>query len=131
MRESKVLKSMSKFIFPYIIIYGIYVTMYGNLTPGGGFQGGVIIATGIMLINFFKDVEFNLIKLSFYEKIIYLLILVFSTISYFTKGYSFTNFLSYNKTLFLVLLNFTIGLKVTLGLINIIETFLEEGDRFD
>ena len=131
MRESKVLKSMSKFIFPYIIIYGIYVTMYGNLTPGGGFQGGVIVATGIMLINFYKDVEFNLIKLSFYEKIVYLLILVFSTISYFTKGYSFTNFLTYNKTLFLVLLNFTIGLKVTLGLLNIIETFLEEGDRLD
>ncbi|MGM0379863.1 MAG: MnhB domain-containing protein [Bacillota bacterium] len=131
MRESKVLKSMSKFIFPYIIIYGIYVTMYGNLTPGGGFQGGVIVATGVMLINFYKDVEFNLIKLSFYEKIVYLLILVFSTISYFTKGYSFTNFLTYNKTLFLVLLNFTIGLKVTLGLINIIETFLEEGDRLD
>lgn len=131
MRESKVLKSMSRFIFPYIIIYGIYVTMYGNLTPGGGFQGGVIVATGIMLINFFKDVEFNLIKLSFYEKIIYLLILLFSTISYFTNGYGFTNFLSYNKTLFLVLLNFTIGVKVTLGLLNIIETFLEEGDRLD
>lgn len=131
MGKSKVLETMSRFIFPYIIMYGIYVTLYGNLTPGGGFQGGVIVATGIMLINFFRDVEFNLIKLSFYEKIAFVAIIILSVMSYFLKGYSFTNFLPYHKSLFLVLLNFFIGLKVTLGLINIIETFIEEGGAFD
>lgn len=130
MRNSKVLKSMSRFIYPYIIMYGIYVTIFGNLTPGGGFQGGVIVATGIMLINFFKTVQFNLVKLSGYEKIVFLMILIISNISFFINGENFTNFLSYNQQLFLVLLNFLIGLKVTLGLVNILETFFEEGGIF-
>lgn len=130
MRNSKVLKSMSRFIYPYIIMYGIYVTIFGNLTPGGGFQGGVIVATGIMLINFFKPVQFNLIKLSAYEKISFLMILIVSNISYFTNGENFTNFLSHNQQLFLVALNFLIGLKVALGLVNILETFFEEGGVF-
>ena len=130
MRKSKVLISMSRFIYPYIIMYGVYVTLFGNLTPGGGFQGGVIVATGIMLINFFNPVRFDLIKLSGYEKMIYLAILIIGNISYFTIGENFTNFFVYNQHLFLVLLNFLIGLKVTLGLVNILETFFVEGEIF-
>lgn len=131
MRESKVLKSMSRFIYPYIIMYGIYVTLQGNLTPGGGFQGGVIVATGIMLINFFRPVKFNLISLSKYEKFAFIFIIIVSNISYFKEGVVFTNFLDSGKHLFLVLLNFLIGMKVTLGLLNILETFFEEGGTFD
>lgn len=130
MRKSKVLISMSRFIYPYIIMYGVYVTIFGNLTPGGGFQGGVIVATGIMLINFFKPMRFDLIKLSGYEKIAFLTILIVSNISYFVTGENFTNFFSHNQQLFLVLLNFLIGLKVTLGLVNILETFFVEGEIF-
>jgi multicomponent Na+:H+ antiporter subunit B len=111
-------------------MYGVYVTLFGNLTPGGGFQGGVIVATGIMLINFFKPVRFDLIRLSGYEKLIYLAILIIGNVSYFTTGENFTNFFVYNQHLFLVLLNFLIGLKVTLGLVNILETFFIEGEIF-
>ena len=32
------------------ILFGIYVVAHGHLTPGGGFQGGVILATGVLLI---------------------------------------------------------------------------------
>jgi multicomponent Na+:H+ antiporter subunit B len=33
-----------------IVLFGIYVTTHGHLTPGGGFQGGVVLATGALLI---------------------------------------------------------------------------------
>jgi multicomponent Na+:H+ antiporter subunit B len=33
-----------------IVLYGIYVTAHGHLTPGGGFQGGVVLATGALLV---------------------------------------------------------------------------------
>lgn len=33
-----------------IVLFGLYVVMHGQLTPGGGFQGGVILATAPLLI---------------------------------------------------------------------------------
>jgi multicomponent Na+:H+ antiporter subunit B len=35
---------------PPTVLFGIYVIAHGHLTPGGGFQGGVILATGVLLI---------------------------------------------------------------------------------
>ena len=45
-----ILQSASKLLFPIITLYGIYVMSYGHLSPGGGFQGGVIIASGVLLL---------------------------------------------------------------------------------
>jgi len=36
---------------PPTILFGLYVIAHGHLTPGGGFQGGVILATGDIQIN--------------------------------------------------------------------------------
>lgn len=33
-----------------MLLFGIYVTLHGTATPGGGFQGGVIAASGLLLI---------------------------------------------------------------------------------
>ena len=33
-----------------IVLFGIYVVSHGHLTPGGGFQGGVVLATGALLV---------------------------------------------------------------------------------
>ena len=45
-----ILQSASKVLFPVILLFGIYVMVYGHLSPGGGFQGGVIIASGVLLL---------------------------------------------------------------------------------
>ncbi len=44
------LQSASKILFPIIMLFGIYIMVYGHLSPGGGFQGGVIIASGVLLL---------------------------------------------------------------------------------
>jgi len=44
------LQTASKLLFPIIMLFGIYVMIYGHLSPGGGFQGGVIIASGVLLL---------------------------------------------------------------------------------
>lgn len=31
-------------------IFGLYIGLHGQLTPGGGFQAGVILATGVVLV---------------------------------------------------------------------------------
>ena len=38
-------------ILPFIMVFGFYVMMYGHISPGGGFTGGVILAaTSIIFI---------------------------------------------------------------------------------
>jgi multicomponent Na+:H+ antiporter subunit B len=47
---SRIVKTMSSVVFPFIMIYGLYVIAHGHLTPGGGFQGGAVVASGAAMI---------------------------------------------------------------------------------
>ncbi len=44
--SSEALRAFGLVLVPMLIAVGIYVVVHGQLTPGGGFQGGVIIAAG-------------------------------------------------------------------------------------
>ncbi len=44
------LQTASKYLFPIILLFGVYIMVYGHLSPGGGFQGGVVIASGVLLL---------------------------------------------------------------------------------
>jgi multicomponent Na+:H+ antiporter subunit B len=35
---------------PVVLLMGLWVVAYGTVTPGGGFQGGVVIAAALLLI---------------------------------------------------------------------------------
>jgi len=48
--SSSLVTTGSRILFPLIALLGIYVFIHGHLTPGGGFQGGAIIATGFLLM---------------------------------------------------------------------------------
>jgi len=48
--SSSLVKTGAKILFPLMLLLGIYVFIHGHLTPGGGFQGGAIIATGFLLM---------------------------------------------------------------------------------
>jgi multicomponent Na+:H+ antiporter subunit B len=39
------------------ILFGLYIGLHGQLTPGGGFQGGVILATGPLLVYVCENTE--------------------------------------------------------------------------
>jgi len=43
------MRVMAQMLMPFILLFGIYVIMHGELGPGGGFQGGVILAAGYIL----------------------------------------------------------------------------------
>ena len=36
-------------LVPAVFMFGIYITMNGHLSPGGGFSGGAILAAGLLL----------------------------------------------------------------------------------
>jgi len=49
-RSSLIISTTSRYFFPLIILFGTYIFIHGHLTPGGGFPGGVIIATSFLLL---------------------------------------------------------------------------------
>jgi len=40
-----------------LVAYGLYIVSHGHLTPGGGFQGGVILATAPLLVYLAGDLK--------------------------------------------------------------------------
>ncbi len=42
-------KVVGRLLVPFIVLFGLYVQFHGEYGPGGGFQAGAIIATGIIL----------------------------------------------------------------------------------
>jgi len=49
-KTSEILETASTLLVPTIFMLGVYIFVNGHLTPGGGFQGGAVIATGVMMI---------------------------------------------------------------------------------
>ena len=52
------LKVGSRALFGIILMTGIYISIHGHLTPGGGFPGGTMIASSMLLL-YLADDEFR------------------------------------------------------------------------
>lgn len=50
MNMSNIVRTAANLLFPFILVFGFYIVLHGHLTPGGGFQGGAVIATGFVLL---------------------------------------------------------------------------------
>lgn len=48
MQNDLVLRVVGKLLIPFILLFALYVLFHGDFGPGGGFQAGVIFATGIV-----------------------------------------------------------------------------------
>lgn len=49
MRDQVILRVVTKVTIPFILVFGFYVITHGELGPGGGFQGGVVLASAFIL----------------------------------------------------------------------------------
>ncbi|MFC2077425.1 MnhB domain-containing protein [Candidatus Bipolaricaulota bacterium] len=47
---SVIVRTVTRFVYGLVIVFGFYVIMHGHLTPGGGFQGGAIVASAFALL---------------------------------------------------------------------------------
>ncbi len=47
---SPILNTGANLLFGSILLLGAYIFVHGHLTPGGGFQGGSVIASGVLLL---------------------------------------------------------------------------------
>ncbi len=44
-----ILRAASDLLFPLLLVVGLFIIVHGHLTPGGGFQGGVILAAAFFV----------------------------------------------------------------------------------
>ncbi len=115
------LRIVSRFLLPYILLFGMHVVLGGDISPGGGFQGGVVLASIYLLMHFItEESALNLQRIIQIEKVLFLVLLVAAAGNMALEAYI-------TQTGVLVLMNVVIGMKVALGMGAIIATFLEEG----
>ena len=48
--SGELLTTGTRLLVPLILLLGVYVFVHGHLTPGGGFQGGAILASAMLLL---------------------------------------------------------------------------------
>ncbi len=109
---------------PIILMYGFYVMMYGHTSFGGGFQGGAIIASGIIFFYVGNPYEAQLESthhhfLQTIEAVAFLLFLSAAIFSFVFNIEFFGNFfpiLGLSHEDFIIFLNSIIGLKVGSGI---------------
>jgi multicomponent Na+:H+ antiporter subunit B len=49
MRDNGILRVITRFLIPFILLVGLYIQFHGEYSPGGGFQAGVVFAAGWIL----------------------------------------------------------------------------------
>ena len=53
-----IIRVATRFMVPFTQLFGFYVIAHGHHSPGGGFQGGVILGASLILIAMANDMEF-------------------------------------------------------------------------
>ncbi len=52
-----IIKTVCRILIPFIQIYALYVVAHGDFSPGGGFQGGVIFGSSLILLAISYDLK--------------------------------------------------------------------------
>ncbi len=52
-----IIKTVCRILIPFIQIYAMYVVAHGDFSPGGGFQGGVIFGSSLILLAISYDLK--------------------------------------------------------------------------
>jgi len=120
-----------------LIVFGWYIVTHGQLTPGGGFQGGVILATPPLLVYLAGDLKTfkRITRQEWVEAIegagIFGFVLV-GLLGLFVGGAFLQNLLPLGQTGSVIsagtvaLLNIATGLAVSGGFVQLIYVFLEQ-----
>ncbi|MGB9677191.1 MAG: MnhB domain-containing protein [Candidatus Ratteibacteria bacterium] len=95
---SLIVKTVTRWIKGFIFLFGAYIVVFGHLTPGGGFPGGVIFASTFILITLAFGREYVLKKIgkvlaSERDSLGALLFLLIATLGIFFGGIFFLNFI--------------------------------------
>jgi len=137
--KDTILNEVTKWLVPYIQIFGVYIILHGHLSPGGGFAGGTVLGVSFILYKIVngKEKAKEKFNLNILTKMISIGLVLYGTL----KGYSFISGGSHLNlpqpplgTLgnilsggFLLPLNIIVGIVVAITIYFLYSLF-EEGD---
>jgi multicomponent Na+:H+ antiporter subunit B len=102
------------FLYPFMLLLAFYVILNGHRTPGGGFQGGAILASVFIsryLTYPYEDIKITVLQVL--EKVFFIAIVLLPVVLLFVRPGLLTP--PFDR-IYLVVLNVLIGLKVGTGL---------------
>ena len=137
--DNALLKIGAQVLFPLIVLFGLYIIVHGHLSPGGGFQGGVIIASAflLMFLSYGDSYDLNHKVLSLFEALSGAGFVFVGILAVMTGGLFLGNTLPLGVLgkLFssgvLPIIYIFVGLKVAAEITVLIEYFLRTQDARD
>ncbi len=112
---------MTGLMYPFITLFGVYVIANGHNTPGGGFQGGAIMAALFLarfIVAHVDDLNMHLVHL--FEKLLFTILILVPCAFVFAGMQARFPVL---QVPYLVFMNGLIGLKVAFGLTIVVYRF--------
>lgn len=103
-----------------MLLYGVYLVLNGHLTPGGGFQGGLAVASFFICRYMIYDVnDLPIKKLNRMEELVFIAIALFAISIIFMGAVDYIpeRILPIFQSGYMIVMNILIGLKVACGFI--------------
>jgi len=121
-QHSRIAVATIRIICPVLLLFGFYIMLNGHVSPGGGFQGGVILASFFICRYMISDIyDIPVGKAVKLEKIIYIGIVILGMLFIFFAAEINVPVI---KTVYLILINLFIGMKVACGFFVIFYRFI-------
>lgn len=117
--NSIIVKTFGRALAPFILIYGVFLTLFGASSPGGGFQGGVVMASAVILVlithgkEYVQRLSANIEWFDTLGAFMFLIVGIFGIL----LGGSFLVNLTPDERTMLLILDIVIALKVFAGLV--------------
>lgn len=126
-RDDLIVRSLADSYLPIALVLGFYVILHGNISPGGGFQGGVLAASGVLLLYLgygFRGIAtaINMERMHKFEAVGAIAYVLFALLGIFA-GYNFCRNILWNSGSIgdlwssgtIALMNYAVGFKVLTG----------------
>ncbi len=137
LEQDQIISSIFKFLSPFIILFGLYVQINGENSPGGGFQAGVILSCPFILYSMIYGHKAlaKILNPKYIKSLCSTGILIYTFVGMYSIIFSNKNFLNYNvlahdnitgQKLGIMIVELGIGLSIFSTMILIFFCFTKE-----
>ena len=122
LKDSDIAVVTVRIVCPILLLFSVYLIMNGHISPGGGFQGGVVIASFFVCRYMIYDIyDVRIDKVITLEKLVYVGIIL---VSMYFVIIGAGAYLPIPQSVFLILMNLLVGAKVACGFLIVFYRFI-------